>query len=125
MALGAGMRARSTRPARGTATSQVGRSGAVRASTALVVRAGLGAVPWDVLHQGLSCTLGLGIGTWSIIVGALVLVAWIPLRQRAGPGTLANVVLVGLALNGVATGAAPGPAPRPRPSRPPVSTVTT
>lgn len=69
------------------------------ASTALIVRAGLGAVPWDVLHQGLSRTVGLRIGTWSIIVGALLLVAWVPLRQRAGPGTLANVVVVGLALN--------------------------
>lgn len=69
------------------------------ASTALIVRAGLGAVPWDVLHQGLSRTLGLQIGTWSIIVGALLLVVWVPLRQRAGLGTLANVVVVGLALN--------------------------
>ena len=69
------------------------------ASTALIVRAGLGAVPWDVLHQGLSRTLGLEIGTWSIIVGALLLVAWVPLRQRVGLGTLANVVVLGLALN--------------------------
>ena len=69
------------------------------ASSALIVRAGLGAVPWDVLHQGLSRTLGLGIGTWSIIVGALLLVAWVPLRQRAGLGTLANVVVVGLAID--------------------------
>jgi len=68
-------------------------------STALIVRAGLGAVPWDVLHQGLSRTVGLEIGTWSIIIGALLLVAWIPLRQRAGLGTLANVILVGLAVN--------------------------
>lgn len=69
------------------------------ASTALIVRAGLGAVPWDVLHQGLSRTLGLQIGTWSIIIGALLLVAWVPLRQRPGLGTLANVVVLGLALN--------------------------
>ena len=68
-------------------------------SSALIVRAGLGAVPWDVLHQGLTRTLGLQIGTWSIIVGALLLLVWIPLREKMGLGTLANVVVVGLALN--------------------------
>ena len=68
-------------------------------SSALIVRAGLGVVPWDVLHQGLSRTLGLEIGTWSIIVGGLLLVVWIPLRARPGLGTLSNVVVVGLAIN--------------------------
>ena len=68
-------------------------------SSALIVRAGLGAVPWDVLHQGLTRTIGLQIGTCSIIVGALLLLVWIPLREKMGLGTLANVVVVGLALN--------------------------
>ncbi len=69
------------------------------ASAALIIRAGLGVVPWDVLHQGLSRTVGLSIGTWSIVLGALLLLVWVPLRQRAGLGTLSNVVLVGLSMD--------------------------
>jgi uncharacterized membrane protein YczE len=68
-------------------------------SSAMLVLAGLGLDPWDVLHQGLARSLGGQIGTWSIAVGALVLLAWIPLRQRPGIGTLTNVVLVGLTID--------------------------
>jgi uncharacterized membrane protein YczE len=64
-------------------------------SDALMLLAGLGVDPWDVFHQGLSRQFGLGVGTWAIIVGALVLALWIPLRQRPGFGTLANVIVVG------------------------------
>ena len=53
---------------------------------AMIVRAGLGVMSWDVLHQGLTRHLGLSIGQWSIIVGALVLLLWIPLRERPGAG---------------------------------------
>ncbi|GAA4227100.1 membrane protein [Actinomadura meridiana] len=63
---------------------------------ALQVSSGLGNDPWDVLHQGLSRRFGLSIGTWIIIMGALVMLAWIPLRQRPGIGTVSNVVLIGL-----------------------------
>lgn len=66
---------------------------------ALQVRAGLGLDPWDVFHQGLGAHLGLAIGTALIIVGALVLLLWIPLRQRPGLGTVSNVVLIGVSLN--------------------------
>ncbi len=66
---------------------------------ALFVASGLGTAPWDVLHQGLARTIGLSIGTWVIVVGALVLVAWIPLRQRPGLGTVSNVLLIGVALD--------------------------
>lgn len=66
---------------------------------ALFVASGLGTAPWDVLHQGLSRTVGLSIGTWVVVVGALVLVAWIPLRQRPGLGTVSNVLLIGIALD--------------------------
>jgi uncharacterized membrane protein YczE len=66
---------------------------------ALQVRAGLGLDPWDVFHQGLARHVGLAIGTMVIIVGALVLLVWIPLRQRPGLGTVSNVVLVGVSLN--------------------------
>ncbi|MGP4028568.1 membrane protein YczE [Actinomadura sp. 3N407] len=63
---------------------------------ALQVSSGLGNDPWDVLHQGLSRRLGLSIGAWIIIAGALVMLAWIPLRQRPGIGTISNVVLIGV-----------------------------
>ncbi|WP_433461505.1 YczE/YyaS/YitT family protein [Spirillospora sp. CA-128828] len=62
---------------------------------ALQVSSGLGNDPWDVFHQGLSRRLGLSIGMWIIIAGAVVMLAWIPLRQRPGIGTVSNVVLVG------------------------------
>jgi uncharacterized membrane protein YczE len=66
---------------------------------ALQVRAGLGLDPWDVFHQGIGRRVGLAIGTVMIIVGALVLLLWIPLRQRPGLGTLSNVLLIGVSLN--------------------------
>jgi uncharacterized membrane protein YczE len=62
----------------------------------LILRAALGVIPWDVLHQGLVNHFGLTIGQWSIIVGALVLLMWIPLRERPGLGTVSNVVVIGL-----------------------------
>ncbi len=68
-------------------------------ATALQLRGGLGLDPWDVLHQGLARHLHLSIGSVVIGVGVLVLLAWIPLRQRPGLGTLSNVVLVGAALD--------------------------
>jgi uncharacterized membrane protein YczE len=66
---------------------------------ALQVRSNLGLDPWDVFHQGLAIHAGLAIGTVSIIVGAAVLVLWIPLRQLPGLGTVSNVVLIGASLN--------------------------
>ena len=68
-------------------------------SSGLMLQAGLGQMPWAVLHQGLSRTFGLSIGTWTILVGVLVLLAWIPLRLRPGVGTLGNVLVLGLALD--------------------------
>ncbi len=68
-------------------------------SMALLVRSGLGVMPWDVLHQGLARQLGWSLGVVTIVVGALVLVAWIPLRERPGLGTVSNVVVIGLALD--------------------------
>ncbi|WP_234441318.1 YczE/YyaS/YitT family protein [Streptomyces scabiei] len=69
------------------------------ASSALLVQAGLGLEPWNVLHQGLAELTGLTIGVVSIIVGAMVLLLWIPLRQRPGLGTVSNVFVVGLAMD--------------------------
>lgn len=65
----------------------------------MLVLAGLGLDPWDVLHQGLSRTFGLGIGTWAIIVSFIVFLGWLILRQRLGVGTLVNAVVVGLVID--------------------------
>ncbi|MFI6792684.1 YitT family protein [Nonomuraea sp. NPDC050383] len=62
----------------------------------LQVSSGLGNDPWDTFHQGLAGRLGLSIGTVIIGVGALVMLLWIPLRQRPGVGTISNVIFVGL-----------------------------
>jgi uncharacterized membrane protein YczE len=72
-------------------------------SLAFLVRSRLGLDPWDVFHQGLSRRTGLAIGTWTILVGAVVLALWIPLHQRPGIGTVCNVVLVGLVLDATLT----------------------
>lgn len=53
-----------------------------------------------MLHQGLAELTGISIGVVSIIVGAVVLLLWIPLRQRPGLGTVSNVFVVGLAMDG-------------------------
>jgi len=63
---------------------------------ALMVRADLGLAPWDVLHQGLAERTGIPIGRVTILVGAAVLLLWIPLRERPGLGTIANVLVIGV-----------------------------
>jgi uncharacterized membrane protein YczE len=68
-------------------------------SGALLVHSELGSMPWDVLHQGLARQTGLSIGTWSVLVGALLMLLWIPLRQKPGLGTLSNVVVVGMTVD--------------------------
>lgn len=68
-------------------------------SMGLLVRAQLGVIPWDVLHQGLSRQLGLSMGTVVILVSLLLLLAWVPLRERPGIGTISNALLVGLTLD--------------------------
>jgi len=111
-------------------------------SVVLLLRADLGLDPWNVLHQGIAKQAGLSLGTVIIATSVVVLALWVPLRQRPGVGTIANAVLVGIftdlmlavtpvveqlswrvvlllvgvALNGVATGlyigARLGPGPR-------------
>jgi uncharacterized membrane protein YczE len=68
-------------------------------TASMLVLARLGLDPWDVLHQGLARTFGLQIGTWTVIVSLIVLLGWIPLRQRPGVGTLCNAVLVGVVMD--------------------------
>ena len=113
------------------------------ASMALQIRAGLGLDPWDVFHQGVADRTGLSFGTVVVITGAVVLLAWVPLRQRPGIGTVSNVFVIGVAvdaslallpaagstpvalamllagvgLNGVASGAYIGAGPRPGAAR--------
>ena len=64
-------------------------------SVALMVEGSLGASPWDVFHLGASRHLPLGLGATMVLVSLLVLLAWIPLRQMPGLGTIANSALVG------------------------------
>jgi uncharacterized membrane protein YczE len=68
-------------------------------SIALSVRAQLGLAPWDVFHQGIAEALNMSIGTVVVLVGFVVLLAWIPLRQQFGVGTLINTFSVGLLAN--------------------------
>lgn len=65
-------------------------------SMAMLLYAQLGLMPWDVLHQGLALRSGWPMGRMAILVGALVLLAWIPIRQKPGLGTVSNVVVIGL-----------------------------
>ncbi len=64
-------------------------------SMALMIQAGLGLDPWDVFHQGLAGRVGLSIGLVVNLVGVVVLLLWIPIRQRPGIGTIANVLVIG------------------------------
>lgn len=62
----------------------------------LIIQSGLGNAPWSVLAQGISLKSGLSIGTSTLIIGALVLSLWIPLRERPGFGTLSNIIIISL-----------------------------
>jgi len=66
-----------------------------------ILDAELGVAPWDVLHQGLSEVTGLSFGLVVVLVGLVVLLAWIPLKQRAGIGTIINTLTVGFIVNGM------------------------
>ncbi|WP_229400177.1 membrane protein YczE [Micromonospora okii] len=69
-------------------------------SMALLVRSELGLDPWDVFHQGVARWTGLSFGTVTMAVGAVVLLLWLPLRQRPGLGTVSNVLVVGPVADG-------------------------
>ncbi|MGH3491885.1 MAG: YczE/YyaS/YitT family protein [Sciscionella sp.] len=81
-------------------------------SMAMMVRAHLGLDPWDVLHQGLHQRTGLSFGLVTGLTGVLVLLAWIPLRQRPGVGTIANVIVIAVAVQ-LALDLLPAPAALP------------
>jgi uncharacterized membrane protein YczE len=62
---------------------------------AMMVRADLGLGPWDAFHQGVSKQTGIKIGTTAMIVGAVIMLFWLPLRQKPGIGTVLNVLCIG------------------------------
>lgn len=68
-------------------------------SMGMMIRSGLGLDPWDVLHEALMLRTGLTFGTITALTGALVLLCWIPLRQRPGVGTVANIVVIAVAVD--------------------------
>ena len=69
------------------------------AGEAAIVEADLGNSPWTVLAQGVAMHTPLAIGTATVVISFAVLLAWIPLRQRPGLGTILNAILIGLAID--------------------------
>ncbi len=65
-------------------------------SLALMVRGAIGLAPWDVLHTGITRYVDLSLGTVIVLMSLLVLVLWIPLREKPGIGTIANALAVGI-----------------------------
>lgn len=65
---------------------------------AMLVRARLGNSPWTVLAEGVSRHSPLSIGTATFAISAVILVLWLPLREKLGIGTLCNAVVIALAL---------------------------
>ena len=68
-------------------------------SMALMIRADLGLDPWDVFHQGVTRHVPLSFGTVTALTGVVVLLAWIPLRQRPGLGTVSNVIVIAVSVD--------------------------
>jgi uncharacterized membrane protein YczE len=66
---------------------------------AMTLQARLGVSPYDVLHQGIAAKTGRSVGTVVIVVGVVILIFWIPLRQRPGLGTVLNTLTVGLVID--------------------------
>lgn len=68
-------------------------------AAAMMVRAELGVDPWTVFAQGMSNVTDLSLGLLTILIGAVVLLLWIPLKQKPGVGTVLNIVIIGLMLD--------------------------
>lgn len=66
---------------------------------AMMLQSRLGLPPWDVLHQGLTEQFGLTVGIWSIIISFVVLLLWLPLRERYGLGTILNAIIIGVVID--------------------------
>lgn len=65
----------------------------------MMLQSDWGLPPWDVLHQGLAEQFGLSVGVWSILISFVVLLAWIPLHERYGIGTVLNALIIGVAID--------------------------
>lgn len=65
----------------------------------MIIAANLGLAPWDVFHQGVSRRTGIALGTVIIMVGAVLMLLWWPLRERPGWGTVMNTLEIGLVVN--------------------------
>ncbi|MFF3568137.1 YitT family protein [Nocardia jiangxiensis] len=79
------------------------------ASVMLLVTSGLGAASWSVLTEGISGSTGISFGTATNLIAVVVLVAWVPMRELPGLGTLLNVVLIGIAADATARIVPPPP----------------
>src|SRR3954447_22505064 len=77
-------------------------------SMAFMVESKLGLNPWDVFHQGVSKATGISFGWVVVLTGIPILLLWIPLRQRPGFGTIANLVVIGFVADGALAVLAPG-----------------
>lgn len=77
-------------------------------SMAFMMESSLGLTSWDVFHQGVSKATGLSFGQVVILAGVPILMLWIPLRQKPGFGTIANLVVIGLVVDPTLTLLAPG-----------------
>lgn len=86
------------RPARRTAQLLLGLVG-FGVATAMMLHSGQGAMPWAVLDQGIVDRTGLAYGWVVLGVGLLVMLAWIPLRQKPGIGTIANIIVISLVID--------------------------
>ncbi len=62
---------------------------------AFQIRAALGLAPWDVFGQGLANITGLSFGLATVLASAMILLLWIPLKQKPGLGTVFNALLIG------------------------------
>jgi len=77
-------------------------------SMAFMVESGLGLTSWDVFHQGVAKATGISIGWAVFLTGIPILLLWIPLRQKPGFGTIANLVVIGFAMDGALAVLTPG-----------------
>lgn len=66
---------------------------------ALLVESRLGNTPWVVLSEGVSTKTGISIGAATFLISLVVLLLWIPFRQRPGLGTIANIVVIATAID--------------------------
>ena len=70
-------------------------------SMVLMLQSGLGLMPWDVLHQGIALQGDWPMGRVSVAVSFVVLLLWIPIRQKPGFGTVCNAIVIGLVFDAV------------------------